>query len=128
MRRIHLPAILFALFITSSCQAEKPPTAASWIFGTWEKTQDEDKSPPDTIKFLPNGTFVSYGPNCEEKIFPYHVHGGNIYLDIDILGKGPVALVYRPNDAHTALTFTSPRTMNNAVYEHVSHPTCGRAN
>jgi len=122
------PIFVLALLagIALPCQGAKSQDPSSnWILGVWEKTQDDDHSRADTLKFLSNGTFVAYGPRCEEKVFPYHIHAGNIYLDIEIPGKGPVALVYRPNQAHTALTFTSPRTMNNAVYERVVHPTCG---
>lgn len=107
-----------------SCRAANSRATDHWLLGVWEKTYDEDHAPPDTVKFLPNGTFISYGKNCEERIFLYHLHAGNVYLDIEIPGKGPVALVSRPNQAHTKLTFTSPRTLNNATYERVAHPTC----
>lgn len=121
-----LPLLLLVSASSASWAAKQEPTGDhAWLLGVWEKTQDEDRDRPDSLKFQTDDTFVSYGPSCEEKVFPFHIHKGNVYLDVAIPGKGPVALVYRPNQSRTALTFTSPRTLNNATYERVPKPTCG---
>lgn len=125
MRHIKPAALTAVLAATFLCQTSCASETQDWLVGVWQKTQDEDRSPPDTIKFLPNGQFINYGPNCEEKVNPYFLHGGNVYLSIEIPGKGPVALVFKPSGDRKALTFTSPRTLNNAVYEQAPNPPCG---
>ena len=123
--KAHLLApLIFAL--AQLCHAESLQSSdLGWLVGTWQKTQDEDGTSPDTLRFRNDGTWVAYGPDCEECIYKYFVHGGDVFLFIPI-EKGPVALVYRPNSSHSALTFTSPRTRNNAVYEKVANPICGK--
>jgi len=100
-------------------------TAEAWLLGTWQKTQDEDNSPDDVMKFNSDGTWIAYGPGCQEKLFQYFLHEGNVFLVIPI-EKGPVSLVFRPSLDKKQLTFTSPRTMNNAIYEKVDKPFCGK--
>jgi hypothetical protein len=118
---VALTAVLATAFLgQTSCASEGP----DWLVGVWQKTHDEDQSPADTIRFRPDGNFINYGPNCQEKLNPYFVHGGNVYLSIEIPGKGPVALVFKPSVDKKALTFTSPKTLNNAVYEQAPNPPC----
>ena len=125
---MRLLALVLLLSTSSASWAGAQESASNdaWLLGVWEKTRDEDRDRPDTLKFQADGTFVAYGPGCEEKVYPFHIHKGNVYLDITIPGQGPVALVYRPDQARTSLTFTSPRTLNNATYERVPDPTCGK--
>jgi hypothetical protein len=35
-------------------------------------------------------------------------------------------MIFRPNAEHTTLTFTSPRTRNNAVYRRAATSVCSR--
>lgn len=110
---------LLGLATTTSAQAEP------WLVGTWQKTQDEDNSPDDVLKFNDDGTWVAYGPECQEKLYEYFMHKGDVFLFIPIQ-KGPVSLVFHPSPDKKRLTFTSPRTMNNAIYEKVENPLCGK--
>ena len=38
---------------------------ASWLFGVWVGHDRFGRH--EIVKFLPNGTMIRYGPNCEEK-------------------------------------------------------------
>ena len=121
MNEIRVALYCLSLLIPQLATAE---TSNSWLVGIWQKTIDEDNSPDDVIKFNPDGTWVGYGPKCEEKLYKYFVHEGDVFFLIPI-PKGPVSLVFRPNEQKTKLVFTSPRTMNNASYEKVKKPLCG---
>lgn len=123
MRRTSVTALLLAL-AGSGYSTAAPPTTMDWLVGTWEKTHDEDNSPPDILLFRSDGTFVSYAPRCEERVNSYFMHDGKVFMVIGIPDKGPVALVFQPSQNHQSLTFTSPRTLNNAVYEKRPSATC----
>ena len=116
MRNVFYIALLLA-GVGSGCSKSAPPITADWLVGTWQKTLDEDNSPPDKVLFRADGTFVSYGKNCEERVNPHFIHDGNVFLMVGIPDKGPVALVFQPSQDRQWLTFTSPRTRNNARYE-----------
>ena len=105
-----------------ACSAPKADSN-EWLLGTWQKTADEDAGPPDSMTFREDGRFVTYGASCEEHSNSYFVHDGNVFLFIP-MKKGPVALVLQPSNDKESLTFTSPRTLNNAVYEPREKPHC----
>lgn len=120
LRSLAITSLVLSPLVAS---AEQGPT---WIVGTWQKTLDEDHAPPDVMTFRADGTFLSFGPKCEQRTNHYFVHEGDAYLVVMIPGKGPVALVFRPNSDKSHLTFTSPRTLQNAQYEKIASPPCGR--
>ena len=122
-----LVAVAFAVILTSSCNrvAEQSPSEA-WATGFWRMTADEDNGPlGEVIEFTADGDYVWYGRECTA--YPKidaHVHNGDIYVTNTIPGKGPVAVIFHPNADHTQLTFTSPRTKNNATYERLTGTKC----
>jgi len=118
-RYLLLAALSFPHFASGEVAS-----STSWLVGTWQKTLDEDGSPADALTFKPDGTWIAYGPQCQQAIYHYFLHEGDVFLVLP-QSKGPVALVFHPNTGKTTLTFTSPRTKNNAIYEKVAHPICG---
>ena len=122
MRRILALLILGSVSLSSLAAVEEP----SWLLGVWQLTQDEDGSPAgtDLNEFRTGGRFVIYGPNCKENLGTYHLYNDDAYIAFDVPGKGPIAMIYRPNADHSKLTYTSPRTRHNAVYERVAAPPC----
>jgi hypothetical protein len=87
-----------------------------WLVGTWTVISDEDNTPPDFTEFTTSGTYITHGFDCSIRVeMPFHIHGGDIYITYEIPNKGPIALVYRPSADKRTLTYTSPRTRNNAV-------------
>jgi hypothetical protein len=132
----YLPrtTFIFVLLIASvlpGCAADTLNPVPSWAIGFWHGILDEDSpsGPFDYMEFRSDGTVKQYGycrggePTGGE-VSQFHLSGGDIYLTAEIAGKGPVALVFRPNSAKTRLTYTSPRTRNNAVYEHRAANPC----
>lgn len=111
-------------FVCTACAAEKQ-AAPEWLLRTWTKTLDEDNGPADSITFRADGTFVTYDEQCSEHANRYFVDGGLVFLVIP-MEKGPVALVLKPERDHSSMTFTSPRTRNNAVYAASDSPHCNR--
>lgn len=114
MKIIAITLILSAFFGGSCVRAAQVP---AWPIGFWAQVLDEDGLPDDdTLQFRMDGSFVVYGSKCQE--FPageFHLHKGNIYATFKT-PKGLVSAVYVPSQQHQRLTFTSPRTGNNAVY------------
>jgi hypothetical protein len=102
------------------------PEKPAWLVGVWQLTQDEDGSPAgsDLDEFRADGHYVIYGPGCKESFGNYHLYEGDAYVTFDVPGKGPVAMIFRPSPDHSKLTYTSPRTRHNAVYERVTAPPC----
>ena len=106
----------------SACSADTAGDA-DWPLGTWIKTIDEDNGPPDSITFRADGTFATYDNQCKEHTNAYFIEKGMVFLVIP-LAKGPVALVLQPTGDKTSMSFTSPRTQNNAVYVPSRAPHC----
>lgn len=113
------PAIAFSAGV---CLADSTDST-EWLVGTWTKTIDEDSGPPDSIIFRADGTFATYDGKCKERINSYFLENGMIFLVIP-LAKGPTALVLQPSADRSDMTFTSPRTQNNAVYTRSDVPHC----
>jgi hypothetical protein len=107
--------LLFSGLIGAGCA--RATQAPAWAVGFWAQVLDEDGRPgDDTLHFREDGTLVVYGSKCQQ--FPageFHLYQGNIYATFKT-PKGLVAAVYVPSQQHQRLTFTSPRTGNNAVY------------
>lgn len=111
--------------ILSSSLALAAVGSPDWLYGYWYTIADEDHTPADWSEFLPDGTYVTFLPDCTRHTAKYHFFEGDIYVTVEIAGKGPVALVFRPNETRTTLTFTSSRTHNNSVLERSKPPPCG---
>jgi hypothetical protein len=115
-------AALSALFLPLASHAAE----YTWLVGFWHQTEDEDNTGSDVMEFRADGTYQNYGFNCvHSSSQPFHVFGGDIYVTSEISGKGPIAIVFRPSDDLKRLTFTSPRTRHNAVYERLPTNPCG---
>lgn len=108
--------LLSALFCCASCAAPAAEPVPAWLVGTWTTIADEDGSPPDFADFTADGKYINHGFDCSVRTeMPFHIHGGDIYITYDIPGKGPIAMVFRPSRDGKRLTYTSPRTRNNAT-------------
>jgi hypothetical protein len=127
--RRFLPAVLLAplLVLAGTSWSSDKKDHFGWLFGTWTMTVDEDHGPADSMTFRADGTFASYDDQCREHANSYFVRKGMVFLVIP-QAKGPVALVLVPDASKSTLTFTSPRTQNNAVYERSGSPHCLRSN
>lgn len=113
----------------ASDSAASPSASPAWLIGQWTLAEDEDGGRPgmDLDEFFEDGRYIIYGPNCRESpAGAWHAFRGDIYVTLDLPGKGPIAMIFRPNAEHTALTYTSPRTRNNAVYRRATTTVCSR--
>lgn len=125
MKSIHIFAAAATLSLTFGAHAGDKST--SWVTGAWTATSDEDGTPADFMEFRADGTYVNYGFDCSvASEMPFHGHAGDIYVTSEVLGKGPISIVFRPSQDKSKLTYTSPRTRNNAVYERLSAIPCKR--
>jgi hypothetical protein len=115
-------ATLFLIGQGSVLAGEKVP---SWLVGTWTVTFDEDGTPPDFSDFTADGRYINHGFDCSVRTeMPIHFYNGDIYVTGEIPDKGPIALVFRPSPDKKHLTYTSPRTRNNATLERLPGPKC----
>jgi len=120
------PSLLFAVLLVASGVASAKTTPA-WLVGTWTVTADEDGTPSDTATFTKDGKYINYGFSCSvHSEMPFHIYAGDIYITSEIPGKGPIAIVFRPSKDHHKLTYTSPRTRNNAVMERLPSNPCAK--
>jgi len=102
--------------------AENKP---DWMVATWTAVSDEDGTPADVMEFRKDGKYVNYGFNCALAAeMPFHVYAGDIYVTSEVPNKGPISIVFRPSKDKENLTYTSPRTRNNAVYERLPSNPC----
>jgi hypothetical protein len=117
---LGLLAMPFAL------QAQASDAVPSWLPGIWQMTFDEDKGPlGELVEFTAKGEYYFYGKDClSMQPIRFHVHNGNFYVTNTIEGKGPVTVIFHPIENNTKLTFTSPRTFNNATYSKTSLTRC----
>lgn len=116
-------ATILAIASQSSIAAAAERLEPTWLFGAWKVTHDEDNTPPDIMAFK-SGVYVSYGVDCAFRYeWPMHIHGGDVFVKVE-WPKGPISIVFRPNADKTKLTFTSPRTRNNAIYEKLPSNPC----
>jgi hypothetical protein len=114
MKTIVQIFIVAAALTGSFARAEETP---HWLVGFWTQVVDEDgRAGDETLLFRRDGSVAVYGSKCQE--FPagtFHLYKGNVYATFKA-PKGLVSAIYVPSKNHDHLTFTSPRTGNNAVY------------
>jgi hypothetical protein len=96
----------------------------AWLLGYWHVVEDEDNTPPDWSEFRSNGVWVNIFPGCSTFEGRWHIFEGDVYVTALVPEKGPIALVFRPSADKHRLSYTSPRTRNNAFMEKVSSVSC----
>lgn len=98
---------------------------ANWPTGYWLQIKDEDgQARDDTFQVLADGTVLAYDSQCREIASGRsHLYDGTLFVTWRS-PKGPIAIAYVPSKNHELLTFTSPRTGNNAIYSRTKdcHP------
>jgi len=122
-------SVALAIGLAAPTYAAPASTNTDWLIGQWTLAEDEDGGRPgmDLDEFFQDGRYIIYGPNCREPPpGSWHMYRGDVYVSLDVPGKGPIALVFRPNAEHTELTYTSPRTRNNAIYRRALPNPCSR--
>jgi hypothetical protein len=121
-------ALAVALGTTTPTEARAAPTSAvpSWLPAIWQMTKDEDKGPlGELVEFTADGQYVFHGRGCMSMSpIGFHMFKGNVYVTNVIPDKGPVSVIFRPIDNKTKLSFTSPRTFNNAFFKKTSLTAC----
>lgn len=125
MKQSVRASLLIAFALALCAPASALPPEAPWFVGFWTMTHDEDGTPPDTMEFRADGTYINYGYRCSGVAkTKYHVYAGDIYVTFEVEGKGPIAIVFRQNSDRTQLTFTSPRSRKNATYARLRTNPC----
>ena len=127
MRRILATFLVVVLPLTATATGRADlGEGLNWLYGYWELSTDEDGGVRgmDVDEFRPDGTYSILGPGCKPQLGRYHVFDSDIYVTYDVQGKGPVAMIFRPNATKTILTYTSPRTRNNSTYEKLQRSPC----
>ena len=103
------------------------PVAAERVnpyVGFWEMSADEDGTPKDTMQIRADGTYIAQGWTCQtHDVIPYHLFKGDMYATIEIPKKGPISIVFRYLK-NGRLSFTSPRSRNNAYYRRLDKNAC----
>jgi hypothetical protein len=118
-------AILAIASLTVGAVAFASDAAPKSLLGVWTATYDEDGTPADVFELRGDGTYVNFGIDCNvAEEMPYHMFRGDIYVTSEIPGKGPISIVFRPSADGSKLTFTSPRSRNNATYEKLATNPC----
>jgi len=124
MRLKALPLLAIAAISFPASAKEGP--VPSWLPGIWQMTEDEDKGPTgELVLFTADGKAHFYDKDClPMPPIGFHIYDGDVYMTALIPGKGPVSHVLHPIEGHTKLTFTSPRTFNNATYSKTQLTAC----
>ena len=125
-RRIFLAVIMLAMLAGSSMSAAEKSGNTQWMVGFWHQVSDEDPGDyRDAFELRADGTYRAFDNQCNFMgSLRYHTFDGDVYVTSVIPGKGPIAVVFRPTKDRARLTFTSPRTRNNAVYERIAAGKC----
>lgn len=114
--------VISAVAVTSTAAQPQPSHS---LVGSWTAVSDEDGTPADYFQITEDGKYINYGFNCTVRSeAPTHIWGGDLYVTHEIPAKGPISIVFRPNFDASTLTFTSPRTRNNAVYARIVSIPC----
>jgi len=121
MKRSLKIVALVSLLALLSGHASAQPQNDQWFVGFWQMTADEDGTPSDTMEFRTDGTYVNHGYKCGASTAKYHLHGRDIYVTVEVEGKGPIAIIFRPSSDKKKLIYTSPRTRKNATYERLQN-------
>jgi hypothetical protein len=117
--------IAFLVLAAVTAQAWSSQKSNSYV-GFWELSHDEDGSPKDTMEIRSDGTYISHGWTCQKAdVIPYHIYNGDMYATVEIPGKGPISIIFRRHKDDT-LSFTSPRSRNNAYYSRLNKNPCAR--
>jgi hypothetical protein len=124
-----LPVVLLAplLALAGAAHSSQNSESAGWLVGTWKMISDEDHGTLESIVFRADGRFATYDEQCKEHTNSYFVRNGMVFLVVP-QAKGPVALILVPDAKRSSMTFTSPRTLNNAVYKRSEEPRCLQKN
>ena len=119
-------SIAACVLLTSAIDVHASDNSKNPYIGYWVMTSDEDGTPTDTMEVRDDGTYVSHGWTCQmAEVVPYHIHNGDLYATIEVPKKGPISIVFRHRQDGT-LSFTSPRTRNNAYYTRAPSNPCPR--
>jgi hypothetical protein len=120
---------ILLLVIARAVWAMVAPEDYSWLYGYWLTTADEDSRVPiaDWNEFRADGTYVNISPDCHRAYGKFHTFDGDVYVTVEVPKKGPIAIIFRPAKSRVQLTFTSPRTRNNATLSKVEQTTCNGA-
>jgi hypothetical protein len=112
--------------LTPTAWAMVAPEDYAWLYGYWLTTTDEDNTVvvADWNEFRADGTYVNISPDCRRVQGKFHTFDGDVYVTVEVLNKGPIAIIFRPAKSKAQLTFTSPRTRNNATLSKVERTTC----
>ena len=126
MRALNvIAATALAILITSASASFGSETKDLGFVGSWELDYDEDGTERDTMEFTADGKYVMHGSKCEiMESFPYHIYRGDLFAVLFVPGKGPIAMIFHRN-SDGRLSFTSPRTRQNAYYKRLSKNPCG---
>jgi hypothetical protein len=121
MRKSLLFGIVATVLVAPACA--EPRVQTDYV-GFWELSSDEDGSPKETMEIRGNGTYVAHGWSCKTAdVIPFHLHNGDMYATIEIPNKGPISIVFRLLE-DGRISFTSPRTANNAYYSRLEQNPC----
>lgn len=121
MRTALFIGLVAGLLTSAACAM--PPVQTDYV-GFWELSFDEDGSPKDTMEIRSDGTCIAHGWSCQTAdMIPFHLHSGDMYATIEIPNKGPISIVFRFLE-DGRISFTSPRTTNNAYYSRLDHNPC----
>jgi hypothetical protein len=124
-RTFILGLTLVCCTATATATSIERTRSSSLLVGSWTAISDEDHTPADFFEITANGKYINYGFNCSVRHeAPTHWWNGDLYVTNEIFGKGPISIVFRPSADGNKLTFTSPRTFNNAVYARIPSIPC----
>ena len=125
MKMFFSIAVGLAIFASSQSSTASQSKHSPSLVGYWTAISDEDGTPADFFEITKNGKYVNYGFDCTVRNEARtHVWEGNLYVTHQIPGKGPIAIIFHPNADGSKMTFTSPRTRNNAVYARITKIPC----
>ena len=132
MIRMSITVLAIVILVVSIGALAEDQPSSRWPYGFWVAVMDEDNGPLDFMEIRSDGRVVLWGicrngHSTRGESLPFHLSSGDIYVTWEVPGKGPIALVFRPNTSKTKLTYTSPRTRNNMYYEYRAAKPCPAA-
>ena len=122
MSKLALASIVLLPALVSCRAVGEDASSSHASMGFWQMTSDEDNGPlGEIVEFRSNGTYIAYDKNCDDfPPLPLHVYAGDLYVTSVLPGKGPVSIVYHLGGDGKTLSYTSPRTRNNAYFSRVA--------
>jgi hypothetical protein len=118
---------LLLLILAQTAWPIVAPDDYAWLYGYWYAIADEDNTnntDADWNELRADGTYVNISPDCRRVYGKFHIFEGDVYITYEIPKKGPIAMIFRPSKSKVQLTYTSPRTRNNATMSKVEHTSC----